>query len=149
MMSILVRIVLFIALLVVALLIVIICSVEMKAQTLEGKARVQDGDTIRIGQTHWRLDGINAPELFEPYGQASRVEMEHIIDTDKVTCKWNGEMSYRRYVGICMTVHYPDIGAELIRRGLALDCTRYSRGRYRALEPPGARSRLAGKRYCD
>jgi len=143
------RLVRFILLLLLACLIVLIVSREMKAQTSWGRAIVQDGDTIRIGPTHWRLDGVNAPELFEPYGQAARVEMQHIIDIDNVTCTWNGTMSYKRYVGICATVHYPDIGAELIRRGLALDCTRYSRGRYRALEPPGARSRLAGKRYCD
>ena len=140
----------FLLLLLLACLIVLIVSREMKAQTPAwGKAIVQDGDTIRIGSTHYRLDGVNAPELFEPFGQAARVEMQHIIDIDLVNCTWNGEMSYKRYVAICRTVHYPDIGAELIRRGLALDCTRYSRGRYRALEPPGARSRLAGKRYCE
>ena len=68
---------------------------------------------------------------------------------DHVSCSWSGTMSYKRYVGICSTVHYPDIGAELIRRGMALDCTRYSHGRYLKLEPPEARKKIMGKSYCE
>ena len=110
---------------------------------------VHDGDTIRMGATSWRLDGVDAPELNEPYGGASRVELMHIIDLDIVQCKWSGTMSYKRHVGICATVHYPDIGAELIRRGMALDCARYSHGRYASLEPSGVRDRILPKPYCN
>jgi endonuclease YncB( thermonuclease family) len=51
----------------------------------------------------------------------------------------NGERSYERLVGVCFLPNGTDIGAEIIRRGLALDCQRWSFGRYRALEPDGVR----------
>jgi micrococcal nuclease len=137
----------WLALSVLVMFVVWLCG-DAHGQTTEGKAYVLDGDTIRLGSTQWRLDGVNAPELFEPYGQTARQELIAIIDIDRVTCVWNGTITYKRYVGICSTVHYPDIGAELIRRGLALDCTRYSNGRYRHLEPREIRKKLAGKRYC-
>jgi micrococcal nuclease len=128
----------------------VIASNDLRAQTnTVGKAVVLDGDTIRIGITHYRLQGINAPELFEPYGQAARFELLDIIGTDIVSCQWDGTMNHKRYVAVCSTGHYPDIGAELIRRGLALDCTRYSGGKYRKLEPPDSRRILQGRRYCD
>ena len=74
--------------------------------------------------------------------------MEHIIGFDAVTCNWQGVVSHKRLFAICHTQNYPDIGAELIRRGFALDCRRYSGGRYKKLEPPDARKRLPSKRYC-
>ena len=42
-----------------------------------------------------------------------------------------------------------NVDAEIIRRGLALDCRRFSHGRYRALEPEGVREIIAQAPYCD
>ena len=36
----------------------------------------------------------------------------------------------------------------VVSNGHALDCRRYSGGRYHALEPTGARERLRHARYC-
>jgi endonuclease YncB( thermonuclease family) len=41
-----------------------------------------------------------------------------------------------------------DIARVLITQGFALDCARYSGGRYRKYEPVGIRDRLAQKPYC-
>ena len=49
------------------LLTIFICTLTMSSsfgqtQILEGRARVVDGDTIKIGKSRIRLHGIDAPE---------------------------------------------------------------------------------------
>jgi Mg-chelatase subunit ChlD len=41
-----------------------------------------------------------------------------------------------------------DIAADMARFGYALDCARYSGGRYRSLEPANARKMLKQAAYC-
>jgi endonuclease YncB( thermonuclease family) len=124
---------------------------------VSGPVRVIDGDTIVLTNTntHVRLNGVDAPEVIHPgydhhddFGPESRAEMRSIVGDAIVRCELNGERSYERLVGICYLPDGTDIGAEIIRRGLALDCVRWSFGRYRALEPDGIRDVLYQQRYC-
>ncbi|MFA3915958.1 thermonuclease family protein [Ruegeria hyattellae] len=64
-----------------------------------------------------------------------------------VYCDLTGEKTYDRYVGVCYA-DSKDIGAAVIAAGHALDCRRYSGGRYAQLETPAAKSRLKRARYC-
>jgi micrococcal nuclease len=59
----------------------------------------------------------------------------------------NGERTYDRWVGVCY-LDGQDIGAIAVANGHALDCRRYSGGRYRDLEIPAARSRIQRAGYC-
>ena len=70
--------------------------------------------------------------------------MVEICGGQVITAHLNGEVTYDRVVAICYLPDGRDIGAELIKSGLALDWSRYSGGKYRHLEPRGARSRLKG-----
>lgn len=117
--------------------------------TLRGVATAIDGDTIVVGPQgpHVRLDGVDAEELNEPHGGAAKFALSAIIMDHALTCKITGT-SYERVVGICKLEDGTDIGARLIGNGMALDCGRYSGGRYRALEPTRARQRLHAKPYC-
>lgn len=54
-----------------------------------------------------------------------------------------GETSHDRLVGTCYLSDGTDIGAELIKQGLALDYTPFSGGKYKHLEVPGMRRKLA------
>lgn len=120
-----------------------------RAETLyTGQARVHDGDTIKIGEQSFRLHGIDAPELSERYGIESRNMMRDIIREQPVLCTPTGGKSYKRLVAVCTTAYYSDIAAELVRRGYALDCARYSHGQYRTLEPQDARTKIKQKEYC-
>jgi len=114
---------------------------------LSGKCHVIDGDTIVIKRTKIRLAGIDAPELDKPFGQKSKWEMVKICKGQVITAKLNGERSHDRLVGTCHLPDGTDIGAELIRRGLALDWAKFSGGRYRHLEAPGVRNRLMWVRH--
>lgn len=88
-----------------------------------------------------RLNGVDAPETPNLYGREAKSFMERVLRGRTVICDLNGD----RWVGTCfITVDgaFVDIGAIVISNGHALDCRRYSGGRYRSLEPAGARSRL-------
>jgi len=107
-----------------------------------GRAWVIDGDTIKIGATKIRLAGIDAPELTDPFGQKSKWEMVALCKGMEIRAELTGERSYDRLVATCYLPDGTDIGAELIRRGLALDGGWFSQGKYRHLEPRGIRWKL-------
>ena len=117
------------------------------AGVLEGKVHVIDGDTIVIKRTKIRLAGVDAPELDQPWGQMSKWAMVKICKGQNITAKLNGEQSHDRLVGICYLPDGRDIGAELIKQGLALDRSKFSGGKYRHLEPKGARGKLRGAHH--
>ncbi|MHB2165641.1 thermonuclease family protein [Alsobacter sp. R-9] len=127
-------------------------SLAAAQQIIQGIPRVLDGDTIVVAGIHLRLNGIDAEEVShpaEPNGPAARAGLQAIVGVGApVRCVLNGERTYERYVATCFNLRGHDIAAELIRQGLALDCARYSGGRYRRLEPREARLRLRQKPYC-
>jgi len=92
---------------------------------LLGLASVTDGDTIRIGPDRIRLHAINAPERNEPGGRAATNALRSIIAGRPVRCVWDGTKTHRRYVAVCM-VGGVDLGRELVRRGYAAACPRFS-----------------------
>ncbi len=118
-----------------------------KNMAIKGRAYVIDGDTISIGGTKIRLAGIDAPELNMPWGQKSKWAMIAICKGQTITAELDGERSYDRLVGTCFLPDGRDIGAELIKLGLALDLPHYSRGKYRSFEPEGARKRLCNGKF--
>ena len=109
---------------------------------LKGRAYIIDGDTIVVDKIKIRLAGIDAPELNQPWGQKSKWEMVRICKGNTIDVKLTGETSYDRLVGTCYLPDGTDIGAEIIKAGLALDGGHYSEGKYRHLEPEGVRRRL-------
>ncbi len=109
--------------------------------------QVRDADTIVVDGTPVRLQGVDAPELGTAAGRDARRWMVNYLRGKAVECQLTGERTYDRYVGVCY-VDGQDIGAAVIAAGHALDCARYSGGRYRDLETPAARSRLNRARYC-
>lgn len=100
-------------------------------------------DTVNI-----RVFGVDAPELGEPYGKLSQELLEGLSLGLRVSCEYKGR-SHERVVGRCFLAHDLDVGAAMVQGGLALDCSRYSHGLYRSLEPVGSRQRLTNKAYCD
>jgi len=97
----------------------------------------RDGDTIEVGRTAVRLQGVAAPEWDERGGQAASEAMEELVLRQAVRCDLTGERTYDRCVGICY-VGGRDIGEEMIRRGFAKDCPKFSGGRYRDAEREAA-----------
>ena len=110
--------------------------------------KVHDGDTLNIGARSFRLYGIDAPELKEPYGPASREYLRSLVKGVTVTCKTTGKTSYLRSVAKCYLPSGLQINQLMVEGGMALDCKSYSKGVYRKFEPVGVRQKLVNKGYC-
>ncbi|NOD48711.1 thermonuclease family protein [Ruegeria sp. HKCCD5849] len=112
-----------------------------------GTLHVRDADTIVVDGTPVRLNGVDAPELGTRSGQDAKRWMVNYLRGKSISCDLNGERTHDRWVGVCYA-DGQDIGAAVIAAGHALDCARYSGGRYRHLETPAAKSRLKRAGYC-
>ena len=139
---------------------VILLSVSLAATAsfasqpdLYGRAQVRDVDTIVVEGTTVRLNGVDGPELGTSAGREAKRWMTNHLRGRKVACFLNGDRTYDRWVGICYAAQkgsdrWVDIGASAVGAGHALDCRRYSGGRYAGLETPAARSRIKRAGYC-
>ena len=128
-----------------------VTATSADARDVSGSAYVRDADTVVVSGTPVRLNGIDAPELSNRYGRAAKTFMERLLRGKTVVCELNGARTYDRWVGTCFIEEdgqWMNIAAIVIANGHALDCQRYSGGKYRSLEPAGARSRLPQAGYC-
>lgn len=104
------------------------------APALTGPARVIDGDTLVIGQTHVRLWGIDAPEHGAPGGRDSTVALRALTAGLAVTCRavaqHHGRDRYGRTVAVCATPETPDLACAQVAHGFARDWAVFSGGFY-------------------
>lgn len=102
---------------------------------LHGVARIIDGDTLDVGDTRVRLEGIDAPEAGQkcsrPDGgswecgrQAAR-RLRKIIAGDKVRCERRGEDKYGRVLAVCYR-NSENLNEEMVQQGFAWAFVRYS-----------------------
>jgi endonuclease YncB( thermonuclease family) len=117
------------------------------AGTLSGTATVIDADTIRIGSTTIRLKGVDASEAGTARGDAATAAMRAIVNGGALRCELTGERTWSREVGTCFTADGTDINREIVRRGAALACPRFST-RYVSDERPMARLLQSRAHYC-
>lgn len=123
-------------------------SLAGSTRVIEGRVtKVRDVDTIVVAGTPVRLNGVDGPEVSTGAGRDAKLFMERLVGGKTVACKLNGERTHDRWVGVCF-LDDVDIAEIAIRQGQALDCARYSGGRYRSLETRAARSRFQRARYC-
>lgn len=101
---------------------------------------VMDGDTVllvRQGKsepTKLRIDGVDAPEICQPGGQASRDALIRLALRKEVLVTDLGHDSYGRQVGR-LTVEGVDLGAQMVGSGMAWAYYfRTGRGPYAALQ---------------
>ena len=112
---------------------------------ITGKARVTDGDTIKINNQKIRLFGIDAPETKqfckEVYlsflifnfkrdykcGEKSTNALKKKIQGKNIRCLvQNNKDRYRRNIGICY-LKKQDINSWLVKNGYAIAYRRYSK----------------------
>ncbi|RLK07427.1 thermonuclease family protein [Ruegeria conchae] len=111
---------------------------------------VRDADTIVLNGrkgTPVRFEGVDAPELETQEGREGKQWMIDYLQGKSVRCDLTGEMNGDRHIGTCY-VDGGNLSAAVIAAGHALDCARYSGGRYRHLETPASKSRLRRAKYC-
>jgi endonuclease YncB( thermonuclease family) len=121
------------------------------AADLSGTARVVDGDTIIIGDTHIRLWGIDAPERQQTCqgkkgdvyecGRDAAAVLGELTRGRRIECTPRDHDQYGRMVAVCRT-ESSEINPAMVRRGWAVDFTKYSHGRYRPEEEQARREQL-------
>lgn len=132
----------------IAFLAVLMSGPALADRVIESRVTVvRDVDTIVVAGTPVRLNGLDGPETSTQVGRDARTFMTSLVRSKTVTCQLNGDRTYDRWVGVCY-FEGQDIAAIAVANGHALDCRRYSGGRYRDLETPAARSRIRRAGYC-
>jgi len=111
-------------------------SAAWAADSIDGPARVIDGDTIVVGTVKVRLDGIDAPETDQvcldsagnrwTCGIAARDALAARIGNGNVSCTSRGEDRYGRTLAYCSTGD-EELNGWMARQGFALAYVQYSR----------------------
>ncbi len=120
-------------------------------------ARVVDGDTLQLANgLRVRLQGVAAPERHQPGGKLAAGMLVALVGgAPALTCAFTGVASYDRCEAVCRDTETGDDLAEaLVWAGFALDCPRFSGGRYADEESEAAeagatiRETYPLPRYC-
>ena len=122
-------------------------ATAVEAKDIKGTARVIDGDTLWLGNVKIRLNGIDAPERGQARFREATNALQRLVAGQTVLCRLNGDKTYDRWVAVCY-VGKNDLAAAVIATGNALDCRRYSGGRYRKFETDDARRFIRQAKYC-
>lgn len=91
---------------------------------------VHDGDTIGRGKDRIRIWGIDAPELSEPGGKASRDHLRALIAGQALACTMIERDRYGRRVMRCTLPNGADLACQMVAAGHAEDWPRYSGGAF-------------------
>lgn len=115
---------------------------SMAVPAYAADTRIIDGDTLMIGDTTYRLWGIDAPEkgqqcerLGDYYdcGAYARLALTAFIGDTTPICEIKNQDRYGRSVARCL-VDGIDLGDWLVNNGFALDYPTFSNGYYRTLQ---------------
>ncbi len=127
------KILIFRLLLIFSLLIISFSSVQSQ-NSIIGKAKVIDGDTIHIENYKIRLHGIDAPEInqkcfinnqFWNCGIESSLFLKKLISNSLVHCIVNDIDKYERYIAECFA-NKINLNAYIVRNGWAIAYRYYS-----------------------
>lgn len=96
--------------------------------TVQGAARIADGDSLTIADERIRLKGIDAPELAQtcmrggeewPCGRRARDRLAQLAAGRAVSCEADGRDRYGRLLARC-AVDGLDLGRAMVEEGWAL-----------------------------
>lgn len=93
---------------------------------------VTDGDSLVVSGQRIRLHGIDAPETKQicadgwPAGSLATTRLQAVVSGRSVVCEKRDQDRYGRTVAVCRA-NGEDLGAILVREGLAWAFVRYSR----------------------
>ncbi|ODT15105.1 MAG: hypothetical protein ABS35_32570 [Kaistia sp. SCN 65-12] len=105
---------------------------------------VRDGDSLAIDGVDFRLSGIDAPELRQDCedaggsrwrcGEAARQALRALVARGDLICSPRTHDRYGRVVAACRIQDIGDLGAAMVRDGLAINFGGHGPGDYAAEE---------------
>lgn len=100
-----------------------------------GETRIVDGDTLKIDDTTYRINGIDAPEYGQKCkkpsgswqcGKEAVAELERFAARKQIRCEPLGLDDYGRTIATCLADD-EDIGAHMVRSGMAWAFVKFSK----------------------
>lgn len=107
----------------------------LRAEELEGKPVLIDGDSIVVAGKPIRLWGIDAPEMNTREGYLAKRYLRTIIADNAVRCVDQGIRSVGEIMAKCY-IGSVDIGRVMVLSGNAREWKQYSQGYYSRPAPP-------------
>ena len=108
---------------------------------------VPDGDSLLVQdggrRVRVRLDGVDAPELSQPFGSQAQAFLRQLVMNKRVTVRRRSRASETADTIAQLEVDGADVSVALVSAGLAWHCSRYGENRAVAAAEKGARD---GKR---
>lgn len=108
----------------------ILLAGSLNATTLQGKVvHVADGDTITVLEVNntknkIRLEGIDAPEMAQSFGQKSKQSLHRLVHSKQVTIEFHKKDKYGRTVGKVI-FNGLDVCLEQLKLGMAWHYKQY------------------------
>ena len=115
------------------LTIFVIFPLLLSAQIMKGKAvKITDGDTFTLlvndhEQVRIRIDGIDAPEKGQAFGNRAKEYLSGMIWGEMLTVCVTKTDRYGRSIGKVSTPSIEDVGLEMIKAGYAWQYSDYNK----------------------
>ncbi len=112
----------------------VFCFNQVFGETIHGKAKIIDGDTLHIENFKIRLHAIDAPEtkqmckkedIYWRCGIESTKFLKGLINNKEIVCKANGRDRYNRFIAVCYKDKL-DLNSAMVRNGWAIAYRYYS-----------------------
>jgi micrococcal nuclease len=133
-----------------AFLLSIILSANLYAgETITGRVvGITDGDSIKVLEEDdtlhkVRLEGIDAPEAKQDFGQTSKKALSDLVFEKTVTLQVTGHDRYKRMLAV-VKVGETNVNTAMVRAGMAWHFTRYSKDQELAAAEQEARQAKRG-----
>lgn len=102
-----------------------------EARSVTGRAHANDGDSLVVQGVRVRLFGVDAFEYDQmcgrfACGQKARQTLGELVRGQDITCVRHDMDRYGRMVSVCTLADGRDVGAEMVKRGLAVAYRRFS-----------------------
>ncbi len=110
-------------------------SIKIITSSTTKSVKITDGDSIKIGMSRIRLQGIDAPELKQKCikknheyscGMDSKNFLKDLIKDSDVKCKYKELDRYNRILGMCF-VKGVNINEQMVENGWALAYRKYNK----------------------
>ena len=131
----------------------LLISCGLSAATINGKVLgVADGDTITVleannTQHKIRLQGIDAPEKAQAFGQKSKQSLHQLVHSKQVTVEFQKKDKYGRTVGK-VVYNGTDVCLEQIKLGMAWHYKQYESEQSKEDREIYAQAELSARAYA-
>lgn len=134
----------------ILLTIFVVFPLLLSAQVLRGKVvKITDGDTFTLlvngnEQVRVRIDGIDAPERGQAYGNRAKEYLSNMIWGESITIQKTKTDRYGRSICKVSTQTIKDVGLEMIKAGYAWQYRDYNNDKSYTAAENQARENMKG-----